>query len=78
MRLRLSQRYLLDEFFIDSSLPGELIYPLLQRSNNYALPIVKLGERVLKGQMIASGIAADIRFTFRGINNQRMYVLFGA
>ena len=39
---------------IDSSLPGELIYPLLQRSNNYALPIVKLGERVLKGQMIAS------------------------
>jgi len=39
---------------IDSSLPDELIYPLLQRANNYALPIVKLGERVLKGQIIAS------------------------
>jgi len=39
---------------IDSSLPEELVYPLLQRANNYALLIVKLGERVLKGQMIAS------------------------
>ena len=45
---------------IDSSLSDELIYPLLQRANNYALPIVKLGERVLKGQMIAS---ADTPFS---------------
>ncbi|MCF7969941.1 MAG: electron transport complex subunit RsxC [Methylococcaceae bacterium] len=39
---------------IDSSLPEELIYPLLQRAHHYATPIVKINDRVLKGQMIAS------------------------
>ena len=39
---------------IDSSLPEELIYPLLQRANSYATPTVKIGDYVLKGQIIAS------------------------
>lgn len=39
---------------IDSTLPPELIYPLLQRSGIYAKPIVHPGELVLKGQIIAN------------------------
>jgi len=55
---------------IDSSLPEELIYPLLQRANHYATPIIKLGERVLKGQMIATvntPFAAPIHSASSGI-----------
>jgi len=55
---------------IDSSLPEELIYPLLQRNNHYATPTVKLGERVLKGQMIAATntpFAAPIHAASSGI-----------
>lgn len=36
-----------------SILPPELVYPLLQHSDSYAMPIVHPGERVLKGQVIA-------------------------
>lgn len=35
------------------ALPSELIYPLLQRSDCYAVPSVTPGQRVLKGQVIA-------------------------
>ncbi|GFO72158.1 electron transport complex protein RnfC [Bathymodiolus japonicus methanotrophic gill symbiont] len=38
----------------EPTLPPELIYPLLQRSDNYAQPIVGPGQRVLKGQIIAT------------------------
>ncbi len=38
---------------IASPIPVELIYPLLQRSDCYAKPIVYPGEYVLKGQVIA-------------------------
>ena len=38
----------------ESTLPSELIYPLLQRSDCYASPIVHQGQRVLKGEVIAS------------------------
>jgi len=34
-------------------LPQRLIYPLLQRADCSAKPVVKIGERVLKGQLIA-------------------------
>ena len=36
-----------------STLPPELVYPLLQRSDCYAKPVVHPGDRVLKGQVIA-------------------------
>jgi len=39
---------------IDSSIPSELIYPLLQRSDSYAKSIVRQGEHVLRGQVIAA------------------------
>jgi len=39
---------------ITSTIPAELIYPLLQRSDSYVQPIVKQGDYVLKGQLIAS------------------------
>jgi electron transport complex protein RnfC len=39
---------------VTADLPEVLIYPLLQRGGNYAKPIVAVGERVLKGQVIAS------------------------
>ncbi|MBE0469065.1 MAG: electron transport complex subunit RsxC [Methyloprofundus sp.] len=42
----------------NSRLPEELIYPLLQRAHHYATPAVKIGERVLKGQIIASATSA--------------------
>ena len=35
-------------------IPDELVYPLLQRSDHYARPIVRQGEYVLKGQVIAT------------------------
>ena len=35
-------------------IPAELVYPLLQRSDNYAKPIVQQGEYVLQGQVIAT------------------------
>jgi len=38
----------------ESTLSPELVYPLLQRSDCYVTPIVHPGERVLKGQVIAS------------------------
>lgn len=38
----------------DTALPAELIYPLLQRSDCYATATVYPGERVLKGQVIAT------------------------
>ena len=38
---------------IESHLPKELIYPLLQRADNYATPCIKQGDHVLKGQVIA-------------------------
>lgn len=38
----------------ESTLPPELIYPLLQRSDCYAVPVVKVGQRVLKGEIIAN------------------------
>jgi len=38
---------------IESAIPNELIYPLLQRTEHYAIPIVKIGQKVLKGQVIA-------------------------
>ncbi|NOQ16316.1 MAG: electron transport complex subunit RsxC [Methyloprofundus sp.] len=34
--------------------PKELIYPLLQRADHYVQPIVRVGEHVLKGQIIAT------------------------
>lgn len=39
---------------ITPSLPAELIYPLLQRADSYAKPIVRQGDAVLRGQVIAS------------------------
>ncbi len=39
---------------IDSSISPELIYPLYQRSDTYAQPIVHPGDTVLKGQVIAT------------------------
>lgn len=39
---------------IESTIPAELTYPLLQRADYYVKPIVKLGEYVLKGQVIAT------------------------
>ncbi len=42
---------------IDSLIPSELIYPLLQRSDLYAKPIIQPGDRVLKGQVIATSSA---------------------
>lgn len=40
----------------ETTLPNELIYPLLQRSDCYASPTVKVGQRVLKGEVIAKPI----------------------
>lgn len=37
----------------ETAIPPELIYPLLQRDNSYARPIVKPGQQVLKGEVIA-------------------------
>lgn len=37
----------------DVAIPPELIYPLLQRSDSYAIPVVKLKQQVLKGEIIA-------------------------
>ncbi len=54
----------------ESTLPSELIYPLLQRSDNYAQPIVEPGSRVLKGQIIAtpqSPLATPIHAASSGI-----------
>ena len=39
---------------ITSPIPPELLYPLLQRSDIYAKPIVHQGDYVLKGQVIAT------------------------
>lgn len=39
---------------IASGIPPELVYPLLQRSDIYVKPIVKQGDSVLKGQVIAT------------------------
>ena len=39
---------------IASPIPSELVYPLLQRSDYYARPIVQPGEYVLRGQVIAT------------------------
>ncbi|OQK16645.1 electron transporter RnfC [Methyloprofundus sedimenti] len=38
----------------ESTLPSELIYPLFLRSDCYATPFVHQGQRVLKGEVIAS------------------------
>jgi len=54
----------------DSILPERLIYPLLQRSDNYATPCISIGERVLKGQVIAqsnSPLVAPIHAASSGI-----------
>jgi len=54
----------------DSTLPDTLIYPLLQRSDNYATPCISVGERVLKGQVIAqsnSPFVAPIHAASSGI-----------
>lgn len=54
----------------ESTLPPELIYPLLQRSDNYAQPIVEPGQRALKGQIIAtpqSPLATPIHAASSGI-----------
>ncbi|MCK5353678.1 MAG: electron transport complex subunit RsxC, partial [Methyloprofundus sp.] len=39
---------------IAAPIPSELVYPLLQRSDYYARPIVQPGEYVLRGQVIAT------------------------
>ena len=54
----------------ESTLPSELIYPLLQRSDCYVKPIVKLEQRVLKGEVIASSqnpLATPIHAASSGI-----------
>ncbi|WP_300372719.1 electron transport complex subunit RsxC [Methyloprofundus sp.] len=38
----------------EPTLPPELTYPLLQRSDCYVEPVVKPGQRVLKGEVIAN------------------------
>lgn len=38
----------------ESSVPDKLIYPLLQRPDSYAKPIVKPGDHILKGQILAT------------------------
>ena len=54
----------------ETILPPELIYPLLQRSDCYAKPVVKLGQRILKGEIIASSqnpLATPIHAASSGI-----------
>lgn len=49
---------------------GELVYPMLQHIGGPAVPVVKVGERVLKGQMIARAdgyISSPIHASVSGI-----------
>ncbi|NOQ64885.1 MAG: electron transport complex subunit RsxC [Methyloprofundus sp.] len=55
---------------LDSGIPNELIYPLLQRADCYAQPIVKTGDAVLKGQLIAhagSALSTPIHAASSGV-----------
>jgi len=44
----------------DADLPSRLVFPLLQRGGENAQPVVSVGERVLKGQVIARGADSPV------------------
>ncbi|MEN8259227.1 MAG: electron transport complex subunit RsxC [Pseudomonadota bacterium] len=59
-----------DKQLVTARVPKQLIYPMQQRSNVFAKPVVSIGDRVRKGQLIAGSrhmLAANIHAASSGI-----------